>query len=175
MVTIKQLKTWAALFALGGLAAVPASADHMMMGPMMMGDTADVMTGPCGMDAGSGMTGMGWGMGPGMMGPGMQGGAIPNLTDEQRKQLSSIRREASDKHWNLMGKVRTERLHLQDLYSAESADPDAIGAQQKKLLALRQQMIDVSVDAQKRVDALLTKEQKEALRTWRRGWMMGRQ
>jgi Spy/CpxP family protein refolding chaperone len=105
----------------------------------------------------------------------MQGGAIPNLTDEQRKQLSSIRREASDKHWNLMGKVRTERLHLQDLYSAESPDPEAIGAQQKKLLALRQQMIDVSVDAQKRLDALLTKEQKEALRAWRRGWMMGRQ
>jgi hypothetical protein len=45
----------------------------------------------------------------------------------------------------------------------------------KKLLAVRQQMIDVSVDAQKRIDALLTKEQKEALRKWRHGWMMGRQ
>jgi hypothetical protein len=81
MIKVKRLKRWTALCLLGGLVAGPAAADHMMMGPMM-GDTGEMMTGPWGMEMGSGM---GWGMmRQGMM---MQGpAAIPNLTEEQRKQ-----------------------------------------------------------------------------------------
>ena len=36
---------------------------------------------------------------------------------------------------------------------------------------LRKQMFDATIDANKRIEALLTKEQKEQLRkNWRRGW-----
>ena len=41
------------------------------------------------------------------------------------------------------------------------------------LLKLRRQMLEASVDAHNRVEALLTKEQKDQLRSYRRGWMLG--
>ncbi|MBC7262032.1 MAG: hypothetical protein H5T63_08465 [Chloroflexi bacterium] len=50
-------------------------------------------------------------------------------------------------------------------------DKSAIDEAHKAFGKLQQQMYDTSVDAQKRKEAVLAKEQQEKLRNnWRRGW-----
>jgi len=64
-----------------------------------------------------------------------------------------------------------EQAKLRDLYSAPKQDSAAIDNAYKAIGKLQQQMYESSVDAQKRVDAILTKEQREKMRSyWRRGW-----
>jgi Spy/CpxP family protein refolding chaperone len=173
METSKRFKSTIAALAVATAFAAPVAADHMM-GPMM-GEA-------WGWDDSRMMGGMGMGgmpdhrMGWGMMAPGMMGMGIPNLTEDQRKQIGKIRQEFRDRQWDLMGKMRAERFKLHDQYDSDQLDPDAIGAQQKKLLAMQQQMVDLSVETQKRIGAVLTKEQKDAMKNWRRhGRMMERQ
>jgi hypothetical protein len=58
---------------------------------------------------------------------------------------------------------------------ASGAVPARDGRQQyKEIDDLRRRMVEASVDAHNRIDALLTEEQKEKVREWRRGphWMM---
>lgn len=139
----------------------------MMMGPGM---------GQGMMGMGQGMTGPGMGMGPGMMGPGMMGGYGPgatlNLSGPQQKQITQIQDELRKKHWDLMGKMNTEQAKLRDLYYAAPRDPKAIGQQQQRLYDLRRQMVESSVEAQNRMEAVLTPEQKEQRRGYGQGGMM---
>lgn len=171
---MKSSKSLAALFAaaaIGGITPVAAQADHMMTGPMMGGGWGTQMMGPCGAPGMMGEPGMM--MGPDMMmGPGMMGGAIPNLTEDQRRKIAKIQEDHADKHWDLMKKLRAERYKLQELYYADREDPDAIRNQYRKLTELHQQMIDSSLETQKQISAVLTREQKDALKAWRHGRMM---
>lgn len=132
--------------------------------------------------------GMGHGMmgtGPGMMGPGMMGmdhgmmggyGAgqgMPNLTEQQQNKMIQIQEEVRKKHWNLMGKMNEEQMKLQQLYYSGKRDSVAIEAQHKKLYQLQREMDESWLDAQSRMDAVLTKEQKERFRGgYGPGWMM---
>jgi len=151
------------------------------MGPGMMGDDY-------GYDRGYGRGyGHGYGMGPGMMGgygpggygmgPGMMGGYGPygdnslKLSDEQRRKISDIQEEAWRKQWPLMRSMH--ELQLRD----ESADASGKfdDAEARKLYQatadLRKQMFENSLDVRKRIDAVLTKDQREQLRQgWRGGW-----
>ena len=120
---------------------------------------------------------VGMGMGPGMtMGPGMRGGYGPgaalNLNEQQQKQITQIQDELRKKHWNLMGKMNDERVKLRDLYTSGKRDPAAIGQQQQRIDDLRRQMVESSVEAQNRMEAVLTPEQKQQLRGYGQGWMM---
>lgn len=150
---------------------------RMGMGPGMMGMMDDGCPGG-GMDMmGPGM-GMGMmGMGPGMMmGPGMTGGYGPgalNLDEQQQKKITQIQDELRKKHWNLMGKMNDERVKLRDIYALGKRDPSAIGQQQQRIYDLRRQMLESSVEAQNRMEAVLVPEQKEQLRGYHgQGWMM---
>lgn len=137
-----------------------------MMGPGMMGQ---------GMGMGSGMMGDGH-MGRGMMGPGMMGGYGPgaalNLNEQQQKQITQIQDGLRKKHWDLMGKMNDEYAKLNQLYYSEQRDPAAIGKQQQRVYDLRRQMMESMVEAQNRMEAVLTPEQKEQRRGYGRGWMM---
>lgn len=129
--------------------------------------------------------GPGWGMGPGMMGgygygpgygrgPGMMGlgayGAL-NLSDEQRAKIADIQRELSRKHWELMGKAFEERNRLLEQSESGKADDQAERKAFQAMAEARKQMFESSLDARKRIDALLTAEQREQLRRgWRGGW-----
>lgn len=136
-----------------------------MMGPGMMGQG---MMGP-------GMMGQGM-MGYGMMGPGMMRGYgpmwLPDLKEDQQKKISTIYEELHKKRWDLMAKMQGEYATLQGLYAADKRDPAAIGNQYKKISDLRRQMVEQSVEAHNRMEAVLTKEQKERLRSYGPGWMM---
>jgi len=137
------------------------------MGPGMMGGY-----GP-GHHMGPGMMG---GYGPGYgMGPGMMGGYGPgygvleqlNLTREQWDRINTIYEEVGKKQWELTGKMRDEAFKLHGLMSSEKRDRSAINNQYKKLQEVRQQRFEAQLDAQEKVDGVLTGEQRERLRRFR--------
>jgi Spy/CpxP family protein refolding chaperone len=123
-----------------------------MMGPGMMGPG---MMGP-------GMMGPGM-MGPGMMGPGMggygygPGGGLPNLSAEQQGQLAEIHREMRARQWPLM-----QKMH--EVMWADPADDQAARANYDSAAALHKQMFDNMLDARKRIDGVLTPEQRAQMR-----------
>lgn len=142
------------------------------MGPNMMGG---------GYYMGPGMMG-GYGMKPWMMdgdcgmGTGMMGGRMGlfdalDLTDEQQAKINKIQDETRKSHWSLMGEMMDQQAELRDLYSAPKQDSAAIDKAYKKLGQLQQKMYETSLEAQKRIEANLTKEQQEKIRKFsRRGW-----
>ena len=155
------------------------------MGPGMMGgyggygQAAGMMGGYGGYGPGAGMTGGygGYGMGPGTtggyggygMGPGMMygyggnaAGAI-DLTDDQREKITEIQEALSTKHWELMGKMQEQQFKLRALLASGKADDAAIGKAHRNVESLRQQIWTSGVDAQKQMDAVLTKEQRDQL------------
>ena len=150
------------------------------MGQGMMGNGYGMGPG-MGMGGGYGMGGA-YGMGPGMMGgdgmgPGMgMGGGwgmapqgLPDLTPDQRTRVSRIQDDTRRKHWELMGKMMEEQSRLRDLNDAPKRDSDAINDTYKKISELQRKMYEQSADAHKRMEAVLTQEQKEkSWRFWRK-------
>ena len=136
-------------------------------GPPMMG----------GYGMGPGMM-QGYGSSPGMMGaygmgPGMMGyaGSV-DLSADQRTRINAIRDETRKQHWTMMGEIMDQQVRLQDLYDVPKTDSAAIEQAYKRIGELQRQMYESSIDAHKRMDAVLTDEQRERLRnTWRRGRM----
>jgi Spy/CpxP family protein refolding chaperone len=117
---------------------------------------------------GPGMMG-GYGMGPGMM-MGPYWGSGLDLTAEQQTRINKIQDETRKSHWALMGEMMNQQARLRDLNQAPKRDDAAIDAAYKEFGKLQQKMYDSSVEAQKRMEAVLTKEQQEKLRTyWRKG------
>jgi len=154
------------------------------MGPGVMGGY-----GP-GQHMGPGMMGgygPGYGMGPGMMGgygpgyemgPGMMGGMMGpgygvlgqlNLTPEQWDKVNAIYQQLAKKQWEFNGKMREDAFKLRELMTSEKRDRAAINNQYKKLQDVRQQRFQAQIDAQDKIDSVLTGEQKEQLRRFR-GW-----
>ncbi|HEY5635410.1 MAG TPA: Spy/CpxP family protein refolding chaperone [Burkholderiales bacterium] len=158
------------------LSIAPASAQQGMTPGMMGGQGMGGMMGP-GMMGGQGMGGMmgpgmmgGQGMG-GMMGPGMMGGlGYLNLSDDQRQKIGEIQQEVSRKHWDLMAKMHEQQYRMHELESGKTDDAEARKAY-AAMSASHKQMFDTMLDARKRIDAVLTKEQREQMRRGMRGGM----
>ena len=183
---MKKLTVAKALAAVAIAAIVPyAFAQTGGYGPGMMGGYGGYGMGP-GMMSGYGANGMGPGMmggyggyamGPGMMGtyggagmgPAMMygyGGDVLsglNLTDDQRERVTKIQEALSTKHWELMGKMQQQQFALREQLASGKADDAAIGKAYKNMESLRQQMWASGGDAQKQMDAVLTKSQREQL------------
>jgi Spy/CpxP family protein refolding chaperone len=159
-------------------------------GPGMMGGRGAYGPGMMG-GYGPGMMG-GWGGGRGDYGPGMMGGYgrsyghgmmggmmglgplySLDLNEQQLAKINQIQDETRRKNWSVMGKLQDERAQMRDLFLADKRDPAAIGKQAMKIAELRRQMLEAQVDAHNRVEALLSKEQRAQLRSFRRGWMLG--
>jgi Spy/CpxP family protein refolding chaperone len=114
------------------------------------------------MAGGMGMTGPGMGMGP---------FAMLNLSDEQRAKINKIQDELQKKNWDTQGKILEESAKLRDLYDVDTPDPKKISAVYERIYALKRQTIEASIDAHNKMRAVLTKEQQDQLKTWRRGGM----
>jgi Spy/CpxP family protein refolding chaperone len=145
------------------------------MGPGMMGGYYGM--GP----------GMMWGDGPGGMGPGMMGGYGMRggdgpgmmwgyggdeyrglkLTAEQRAKIADIRRDVSRKHWELMGKVHDERYQVYEYDAAGKLDENAARKAYQALNDAHKALFEYGLEARKRIEAVLTDEQRDQLR---RGW-----
>lgn len=183
------LMTMTALAALG--AAIPLAQAQPARGesprdgygPGMMGGYGGPGQGPYGPGMMRGQ-GQAYGYGPGMMGGGgMIGGGMMggmglgplqalDLNEQQQTRINQIRDETRRKNWDTMGKLLDEQARLRDLLAAEKRDPTAIGKQSMKMADLRRLMLEASIDSHNRIEALLSKEQKDQLRSYRRGWMM---
>lgn len=160
----------ASLMALASAPVVRADTAPRRSG-MMQGDGSD-RTGPYGGWGRHGM--MGWaddmmgGRDMMMHGYGMQRYGGLDLSADQMSKIDKIRDETRKKHWDLMGKMMDEGVRLRELRNAEKPDPAAIGKQYAKIQDLRRQMLEQSIDAENRMEALLTKEQKDQFRKMRR-------
>ena len=119
--------------------------------------------------------GPGYGMGPGMMGgygpgqgmgPGMMGGgygpgyAALNLTDEQRKKIDAIQEEVWSKQGELMGRMHAQSYRMHDF---DKADDAAARKAFDEMAVAHKQMFETRLDARKRIDAVLTPEQRKQL------------
>ncbi|WP_211955873.1 periplasmic heavy metal sensor [Cupriavidus numazuensis] len=115
---------------------------------------------------GPGMMG-GFGSGHGVMGPfGWDRGPDLKLSPEQRTKINGIMDETRKAHWSMMGAMMDQHARLRDLYAAPSPDKIAIDDTYKAIGKLREQMYDSSVDARKRMESVLTKEQQQTLRNY---------
>jgi Spy/CpxP family protein refolding chaperone len=144
------------------------------MGPGMMGGYGPGYSMGPGMMGGNGS---GYGMGPGQMGGygpdyGMGSGTFGgygtrsdlNLTAEQRSKIAKIQGDVRRKHWELMGQMQDEQSQMYEQYALEPRDDAALSKSYRKMSDLRNQMFDLSLGAQKQIDAVLTKEQREKQR-----------
>ena len=108
--------------------------------------------------------GPGYGMGPGQMGgygPGYDRGPDLKLTADQRGKIARIQDDARRKQWDLMGKMQDEQSQMNEHYYSDTRDDAALSKSYRKMSDLRHQMFDLSLSAQKQIDAVLTKEQRE--------------
>ena len=142
---------------MGGFGAGGQGMGPGMMGPGMMGPG---MMGP-------GMIG-GYGMGPEMMGPGMMGGyglsSELNLSDAQRAKIAEIERDAWRKRWDLMGKMHEQRYQMHPFDASGKTDDAAARKAYQTMADAHKAMFESSLDARKRIDSVLTGEQREQLR-----------
>lgn len=152
----------AAAAILAGTALAQGYGPGYGMGPGMMGGGG---YGP-GYGMGPGMMG-GGGYGPGQgMGPGMMGGgygpgyAALNLTDEQRKKIDAIQEEVWSKQGELMGRMHAQSYRMHDFGKADDA---AARKAFDEMAAAHKQMFETRLEARKRIDAVLTPEQRKQL------------
>jgi len=136
-----------------------------MMGPGMMGQgMMGGMMGQGTMGGGmmeQGMTGgYGQGMGSGMMG--RYGGL--DLSDEQRAKIAGIQREVGRKQWELMAKMHDQKFHMHDLYGAGKVDDASARKAFDEMSDAHRQMFETTLEARKRIDSVLTDEQRKQLR-----------
>lgn len=147
------------------------------MGPGMMGDQDGCPMGKAmmgGHGKGRGMMG-GHGKEGGMMGGhGMEGGMMGGhgfgaleslgLNDDQKGKVRDIRRDTQKKRHALMGSLLELRWQAEDNARAATVDEAAARKQYDAMAAVRKQMFEIDLDAQKRVEAVLTPEQRAQLR-----------
>jgi len=105
--------------------------------------------------------GMGQGMGPGMMGGGYGPGyAALDLTDEQRKKIDAIQEEVWSKQGELMGRMHAQSYRMHDFGKADDA---AARKAFDEMATAHKQMFETRLEARKRIDAVLTPEQRKQL------------
>lgn len=95
-----------------------------------------------------------------------------NLTEQQQAKIAQIQEDFRKRKWDLAAKMDAEQAKLNEIYYSGKRDPVVIDNQYKKIFDLRRQMVQESVEAQNRIDAVLTEEQKERSRGYGPGRMM---
>ncbi len=152
--------------ATGLLLTGSALAQPWGMGPGMMGGGG----GGYGMGPGmmGGYGGGGYGMGPGMMGGGYGGDALAglDLSAQQRKQIAQIQEETAKSRWQLMGAMHEQGYHMNGMFGAGPLDEPAARKAFDAMAATHKAMFELSLGARKRIDAVLTAEQREQLRRY---------
>lgn len=130
------------------------------MGSMMGGYGMGGMMDGCGYGERMGGQRSDCGMGPGMMGGyGMRSDL--NLSADQRSKIAKIQNDLRRQHWVLMGKMLDEQAQMGEQYSSDNPDEALLKKIYRNMSDLRHQMFDLSLDARKQIEAVLTKEQRE--------------
>lgn len=131
------------------------------MGPGMMGGY-----GSGGYGMGPGMAGGpgGYGMGPGMMGDyANEAYAGLDLSPEQRKEIAAIQQETVTAQWQLMGTMHEQGYRMYGMFGP-GLDEAAARKAFQTMAETQKAMFELQLDARKKIDAVLTNEQREKLR-----------
>lgn len=114
----------------------------------------------------------GWGGGMGGWGGGMMGYGgwerLPDLTGDQRNKITAIRRELRTRQFALMDTMH-DQMWTVNPYRGGKFDEQAARKAYDAMEKAHRQMFENSLDAQKRIDALLTPQQRQQLERWRGG------
>lgn len=132
------------LTAAGLLLALSAWSQPYGMGPAMMGGHGDAW----------------YGMGPGMM----RGYWGLDLSAEQRKKIEQIQDETAKARWQLMGTIHQKGFHMDGMFGRGEFDEQEARKAFQAMTDAHKEMFELSLEARKRIDAVLTKEQREKLR-----------
>jgi Spy/CpxP family protein refolding chaperone len=87
-----------------------------------------------------------------------------NLSLEQRDGIFAIQDALRRKHWDLAGRIRDQQSRMDEQYASNTPDNAALSRRYRNMSALRQQMFDLSLDARRQIDAILTPQQREKLK-----------
>lgn len=91
------------------------------------------------------------------------------LEERQREQLRDIQRELHGQRCELDGRILEAQANLRELHDAPKRNAKAIGAAFRAIAELQQKRLEARIEAENRVDALLSDAQREKLARWRRG------
>ena len=115
---------------------------------------------------------------PGMMGGQGMGGAMMDdchsgglsalkLSSEQRAKLDDIQRELRGKQRELMSRMHKQEFHMHDAFALAGADEAAARKSFDAMSVAMKEMFEASLEAGKRINAVLTDEQRKELRRGR--------
>ncbi len=85
-----------------------------------------------------------------------------NLTDEQRTKIAAIEEEVAKRQWDLMDKMHDQH------YDLWRGDESASRKAYEVMSSARKAMFETSLEARKRIESVLTDEQRKQLQ--QRGW-----
>ncbi len=88
------------------------------------------------------------------------------LSHDQQIRMNAIVEKSRKALWQLMGKILDEQSTLRSLYASSTHDQTAIDTSYAAMRDLRKQMRGISLDEHKRINELLTREQRERLRDY---------
>jgi len=116
----------------------------------------------------------GMGAPAGMDGIGMTDSALASLgmlvlSADQRAGVNKIQDELCKKRLDLANQIAGNQAELRALYTGERRDAKAIDKQHEKLFALQRMAIEADVEAADRIEALLTTEQRNAIKKFHIG------
>jgi Spy/CpxP family protein refolding chaperone len=112
--------------------------------------------------------GYGYGMGPGMMGGGFGAEAYAGLelTAEQRQKIAEIQQATAKAQWQLMGTMHQQGYRMYGNGGPGAFDEAAARKSFEAMSEARKAMFELQIDARKKVDAVLTPQQREQLRRY---------
>jgi Spy/CpxP family protein refolding chaperone len=99
-----------------------------------------------------------------MMEPNMHLLGALSLSKEQHAKINQLSDELKHNNWTTLGLINDETAKLRDLYEADKRDPAAIGKEYQKVFDLKRQMIETYLNAQNRIEEILTPEQLAKLK-----------
>ena len=65
--------------------------------------------------------------------------------------------------WQLMGTMQEQSFHMRGMYGPGSVDEAAVRKSFQTMTESRQAMFDLQLETRKKIDGVLTKEQREQL------------
>jgi Spy/CpxP family protein refolding chaperone len=100
--------------------------------------------------------------------PGMNPAALGGLklTGDQRNKVTEIERDLKRRQWKLIGAIRELRWKQHDAFKAAELDVGTVRRNYEEMSALRKEMFDLAVDGRKRVESVLTREQRVEVSEW---------
>lgn len=110
---------------------------------------------------------------PGMMSgmsimPGPQAMRGLDLDEQQQQRIDALQEQVSEKRWKLLESLRAENRKLESLGLGDRIDPGAMTEQYARCAQLRRQIFELALEERQQVDEVLTDEQRNELRQWRR-------